>query len=121
MKLIIAGSRNIHDLEVVETAVFNFLETWYCLAPSDIDEIVSGTARGVDTLGEEFAERYSIPVKRFPADWERYGKKAGLIRNSDMAYYGTHLVAVWDGKSRGTQHMFNTMRDRGKPVYIHLV
>jgi hypothetical protein len=84
-----------------------------------INEVVSGGARGVDLYGEWWAEEHSIPVKRFPADWDRHGKGAGYIRNEQMAAYADALVAVWDGQSKGTAHMIKTMEALGKPVFVY--
>jgi hypothetical protein len=63
------------------------------------------TAPGVDTLAERWAEQHGIPVMRFPADWKRYGRRVGSIRNQKMAEYAEALVAVWDGRSRGNLNM----------------
>ena len=52
-----------------------------------VKEVVSGAAKGADTCGEEWARSKGIPIKRFPADWDKYGKNAGIIRNGEMARY----------------------------------
>jgi len=113
MKVIIAGSRTIQDFKVVNRALNNS-----GLEPSVVTEIVSGTAHGVDRLGEQIAQKHGIQVKRFPAGWDRYGKAAGYRRNAEMAKYADVLVAVWDGKSKGTMHMIDLMEKEGKPVYV---
>ncbi len=97
MKTIIAGSRDITDYKWIErmSSVFN------------ITEVVSGRCRGVDMLGEEYAKKNNIPIKPFPADWEKYGNRAGFIRNAEMADYGEALLAFWDGKSKGTKNMID--------------
>lgn len=106
-KVIIAGSRTISDYELVEKIV---LESDFV-----ISEIVSGKAPGVDTLGERYAYEYVIPVKQFPADWVRHGKKAGPIRNEDMANYADAAILIWDGKSPGTKNMLEHMKRLKKP------
>ena len=58
--------------------------------------IVSGGARGVDKLGEQIADEQHIPVTKFLADWDNYGKGAGFIRNEEMAKYADELLAVWN-------------------------
>ena len=78
------------------------------------DEIVSGDARGADTLGVEYGTRHGIPVIHFPAQWDTYGKAAGFIRNEEMAEYGDFLLAFWDGKSHGTKNMIKTMKEMNK-------
>lgn len=68
-------------------------------------EVVSGTARGIDKLGEKAAQRLGIKLVQFPAFWNKYGKAAGAYRNATMAWYATDLLAYqWDD-SRGTAHM----------------
>lgn len=114
MKVIVAGSREgfvaRNVFEAIEESPFH----------GKITEIVSGGARGVDRDGEYYAKCNSLPVKQFLPDWEKYGKSAGMIRNHDMALYADALVAVWDGKSRGTQHMILDMQKTGKPVHIYI-
>lgn len=115
MKLIIAGSRTIGSVSVITDALF---AAGYM--PEAVTEIVSGGARGVDMLGEEVAARFSIPVKRFPANWDALGKSAGYVRNAEMAAYADALLAVWDGKSKGTNHMITLMKKAGKPVHVYI-
>lgn len=113
MKVIIAGSRDITDRVIVAKAI---LESRF-----NFTEVVSGTARGVDRLGEIFACSKGYSVKKFPANWTEYGKAAGHIRNREMAQYADALLAVWDGKSRGTKNMIEEMEKLGKPVHIYFV
>lgn len=110
MKVIIAGSRDITDLYLVEDAVL--------MSKFEITEVVSGGARGVDKLGEVFANYLSIPVKMFQADWAKFGKSAGHRRNKEMAQYSDALIAVWDGVSPGTKSMIRYMYELKKPVFI---
>lgn len=115
-KVIIAGSRVITDYFEIVTAL-----TLAGYTVSNLTEIVSGTARGVDQLGEMLANRNNIPVKKFPANWDKYGKSAGYRRNADMADYADSLVSIWDGQSKGTKHMIDLMNKKNKPVFIHEV
>lgn len=89
--------------------------------PFEITEVVSGTCKGVDQLGEEWAERKGIPVKKFPADWSKHGRRAGPLRNREMAKYADALIAIWDGKSRGTRSMIDEALREGLEVYVHCV
>lgn len=82
----------------------------------EITEVVSGGCRGPDSYGEIWAKEKGIPVKRFPAEWERYGKKAGFLRNVDMAKYAEALIAFWDDESKGTLHMIKEAHSRGLKV-----
>jgi hypothetical protein len=61
----------------------------------------------------------NIPCFRFPADWDRYGKAAGYIRNETMAANAEALIALWDGRSPGTKHMIDIARKKGLKVYVH--
>lgn len=101
MKTIIAGSRTVMDAHVVHRAI--------ALSGFPISLVVSGCARGVDTIGERWAERNRIPVVRMPAVWrDKDGlvdRSAGFKRNSAMVRYADALIAVWDGRSPGTKHM----------------
>lgn len=113
MKVIIAGSRTVGDFRIVAQAVFD--------AGFTIAEVVSGTAAGVDRLGEQWAEVFGIPVKRFPANWERDGRAAGMMRNRRMAEYADGLIAVWDGVSKGTKQMIDEAWKRNLRVHVHRV
>lgn len=118
MKTIIAGSRDLDCYNVVSEAVDE--------SQFSVTEVVSGTARGVDKLGERWAADHGVPVKRFPADWEGLGKAAGPIRNQQMAAYGDALVAVVlvdeDGNgTRGTEHMIRSASALGLHVYVKRV
>ena len=101
MKLIIAGSRSFDDYELLTEQLDEIC------AKYDITEIVSGTARGADTMGEIYAIAHDIPVKRFPADWNRYGKSAGYRRNEQMAQYADACICFSVDNSKGTEHMIN--------------
>lgn len=86
-----------------------------------ITEVVSGCAPGADNYGEIWAEGHNIRVKRFPADWNKHGRAAGPIRNSEMADYAEQCVAVWDGKSRGTGDMVRKAQAKGLKLFVHEV
>lgn len=120
MKLIIAGSRELRNYGAVKYAVEKFLFTY---PETKITEIVSGTARGADRLGERFAEEYKIPVKSFPPSWDLEGRSAGCIRNIRMSHYADALVALKiDGvETRGTDHMIKQMESLKKPVVTIIV
>ncbi len=79
----------------------------------------SGRARGVDSLGERWASEYSVDVEYFVPDWKGLGKRAGFVRNISMADRSTHVIAFWNGKSRGTRHMIDYAKLKGK--YDHVV
>jgi hypothetical protein len=110
MKVIIAGSRGITDYSVLEKAIEQ--------VEFPITQVVSGTARGVDQLGEQWAHTNHIHVERFPADWNKYGRSAGYRRNQQMADYADGLIALWDGVSRGTGHMITIAKMKGLQVVV---
>ena len=114
-KVIVAGSRTFNDskmaFEKLDKLLKEKLNTHRVV-------IVSGAARGADTLGEEWAAKNYIRLAQFPAKWDEHGKSAGYKRNMEMAKYADALVAFWDKKSRGTKHMIDIMKELGKPVRI---
>jgi hypothetical protein len=65
--------------------------------------LVSGGAKGADTLGERYAKEHNIETKIFLPDWEKYGKKAGFLRNTDIINEAELIIAFWDGQSKGTK------------------
>ena len=113
MKVIIAGSRNIHANSLVAEAVRR--------SGYNITEVVCGMGLGVDQLGYRWAQHNNIPIKEFPADWKAHGKAAGPIRNRKMAEYGDAAVIVWDGESTGTRNMIDEMIRAKKPYYIQML
>lgn len=113
MKLCIAGSR---ELKISPVFIID------CLLKAgiklrDITEIVSGRAGGADRSGENFAISQKIPIKDFTADWNKYGKSAGPIRNKEMAEYCDKAIIFWDGKSKGTINMMGNLDQLHKPYY----
>ena len=115
MKIIIAGSRSLDDDTVYDVLV-NFFETNRDLY-NQITEVVSGTARGVDRVGELFAFNSGWPVMQFPADWDNYGRGAGHIRNDAMADYADALLLIWDGTSKGSANMLKRAEQRKLITY----
>ena len=111
MKTIIAGSREGISYDDVLKAIES--------CPWEITEVVSGKARGVDTMGEQWAKENNIPIKEFPADWKKLGRSAGYRRNEQMGDYAEALIAVWDGSSRGTKHMIDIANEKGLKVFVY--
>lgn len=115
-RIIIAGSRTVpesnYELHMKMLEIFKNL-------PREEVEIVSGGARGADKFGENQAEMWDLPLKVFPADWS-LGKKAGYIRNKQMAEYSTHLVAIVDlsFESRGTRNMIKLAQEYGLKIRV---
>lgn len=117
LRIIIAGGRDFADYELVKSTLDKYLKDIKGEAV-----IISGTSRGADRLGERYARENNLMVKRFPADWDLYGKSAGPIRNSQMAKYAAEghgiLFAFWDGNSRGTKSMIELAKKYGLEVYV---
>ena len=115
MKVIVAGSRSILDKALVHACIES--------AGYTITELVSGVCAGesVDFLGEVWAIKNNIPIKAFPvtkADWEKYKKAAGHLRNTKMAEYAEAAIIVWDGASPGSKDMMMKMVSFGKPYVL---
>jgi hypothetical protein len=114
MKIVVAGSRGFNDYEKLKSVLDELIEN----TSKEGVEIISGTAKGADKLGEKYANETGLKVVRFPANWDLYGKRAGYLRNVDMAKYGTHCVCFWDGISKGTSHMINIAKQEGLELKI---
>ncbi len=110
MKVLIAGSRGFLN--------YNLLEAQVDQIANNITEIVSGTARGADHLGETYAREHKISIKKMPAEWDRLGKQAGFARNKQMSQVADMGIIFWDGRSRGTANMIEEMRNHGKPTIV---
>ena len=113
-RIIIAGGRDFNNYELLKQRCDFYIGL---LRKVDV-EIVSGGAEGADKLSERYAKERKVDVKVFPADWAKHNKAAGPIRNKQMADYGTHLIAFWDGKSRGTEDMIRQANKNKLPVKI---
>ena len=116
MKLIVAGSRKFIDHSLLECKIewfLNVLET----KPEDTI-IISGTARGADQLGEKYAKENNMEVIRMPADWNSLGKRAGFVRNQEMAKKADACIVFWDEESRGSMHMIDISRKQKIPLCI---
>lgn len=110
MRTIIAGSRGISDPQLVDRAITN--------SRFIITQVLCGMARGADLHGFAWAIRNQIPVVEFHADWDRFGRSAGAIRNGEMSLHADALIALWDGKSRGTKNMIDVATRAGLKVYV---
>lgn len=117
MQVIVAGSRDCHDPELLQKAIRD--TGW------EITSIVHGGARGADTLADQYADNNNIPKLVFQADWNKNGKAAGPIRNSEMIDYvkqtsGSGVILLWDGKSRGTWDVLKKSYAAGLKVWVQM-
>ena len=118
-RVVICGSRDFNDYEYAKTCL-----NW--ILQKKIDEgrnivVISGCARGADLIGERWADEYGWRIDKHPADWEKYGKSAGYIRNCEMVDCCDGVVAFWDRKSKGTKHTIDYANKNGiKCVIVYL-
>lgn len=121
IRIIVAGSRDFDDYKLLKLKLKEYIGGLDIVDLSQI-VIISGTARGADTLGEHFAYDYGITIRRFPAKWDELGKRAGWVRNAEMAKYAAEkhgvLFAFWNGKSRGTKNMIDLANRYGLEVHV---
>lgn len=108
MKVLICGGRDYTDWETFQEKM-NILEL-------EITEIVHGDARGADSLADDYARLHHIPCTKFPADWKKHGKAAGIIRNATMLKeFQPDVVVAFPG-GRGTGDMINRAMKAGVRV-----
>jgi YspA, cpYpsA-related SLOG family len=111
-RYIIAGGRDFDNYSLLKKTCDEHI-----VDKSNV-EVVCGMARGADLLGKRWADENNVSVVKFPADWNKHGKSAGYIRNAEMGEYGTHLIAFWDGISKGTKHMINMAKKKNLQVIV---
>lgn len=113
MKVCIAGSRDNPRLADMARLYVDAMELTH--------EVVSGGSGVVDDAAIAAGRRRGMPHTVFWPGWTALGKKAGPMRNANMAAYADYLAAFWDGESRGTADCIEQFRRLGKPVEIHKV
>jgi|688.fasta_scaffold128790_2 hypothetical protein len=112
LKIIIAGSRNFNNEELL------FQKCGSIISNNLVTEIISGNSKGADQLGEKFAIVNGISVKKFIPNWQFYGRGAGEKRNIEMAKHANGLIAFWDGKSKGTKNMIEIAKKYNLRLWI---
>jgi len=115
MKVAIVGSRTFLDRKLVDRVVQRLVER-------DPDVIViSGGARGADTLAETAARRFcDHPPVIFLADWDQYGRSAGYVRNRAVVKEADELIALWDGASPGTLSSIRLSLAKSIPTHVYV-
>jgi hypothetical protein len=108
MKVAVIGSRSFNDYEKLKDT----------LSKISISLLVSGGANGADKLGEQYANENNIPTKIFLPDWEKHGRVAGFLRNTDIINEAELVVAFWDQTSKGTKDSIDKAEKQGKKVLI---
>jgi hypothetical protein len=112
MKLAVIGSRSFDDYRILKTTLEPLIEQF------KVTTIVSGGAKGADSLAEKFAKEHGLELNIFPADWDKHGKAAGYIRNVDIWNNSDLGVAFWDGESKGTAHSFQISKKQNKQLFV---
>lgn len=118
--LLIVGSRNFDNFELLKEELDKII------ADYDKTIIISGGAKGADYLAELYADRNHLGKIIMKADWNKYGKSAGYVRNREMHKFISEkknrlCVAFWDGKSKGTTHSFDLANIYNNPIKIIIV
>lgn len=108
MKVAVIGSRSLFVKNIGE------------YLPVNIDEIVSGGAKGIDTCAGSFAIANKIKFTEFLPDYEKFGRSAPLKRNLQIIEYADAVIAFWDGKSRGTEYVIRNCNKMNVPYIRYL-
>lgn len=115
MRLVVFGSRS---LEPHWFSIEREVRDRWGVLPS---LLISGDAHGVDRAGEAWADRRGIEVRRMPALWHTWGRRAGIVRNTVMAEMAQAGLCFWDGYSRGTRHMISEMQRLERSLHVVVV
>lgn len=113
-RVIIAGVRNFSDYELLKEKCDEFLQ----VLTDKVIIVLSGHASGTYSLGERYAQEKGYKIESYPADWKRYGKDAGNIRNGQMINAADALIAFWDGKSKAAKNVIDFARQKGLQVFV---
>ena len=111
-RVVVAGSRSFDDYKRLSTELDSYL------AGKTNVTIISGTARGADRLGERYAAEHNMKLERFPAEWDKYHKGAGPIRNHKMVLEADAVVVFWDNESSGSKNIIDYAREENVPYKI---
>ena len=115
-RVIVAGSRGFFDYDLMSRELDKLFNESKQFAGHNI-KIISGMADGADSLAIRYADERKLTKILFPANWKRFSRVAGFLRNEDMLSVATHLVVFWDGTSSGTNHMIEIAKAKGIPVW----
>lgn len=117
-RVVVAGCRNYENYDEAKCYIEYYVKD---IKKENTLIFVSGGCRGADMLGERYAKENGYKTERFPADWEKYGKAAGPMRNREMAEAADYVICFWDGKSLGTKSMIEFAKELNKPIRIKYV
>lgn len=119
--LAIIGSRTITDYSILQQAMIDWFDFSYVGSHPvgrRVTEIISGGARGADALAARWARDHNVKLTEYIPDWDRYGKRAGFIRNEDIIKAADVVLGLWDGISRGTANSLGIAKRLKKPTII---
>ena len=111
MKLAIIGSRDFNDFDLLENYV----------VPTSPKLIISGGAKGADTLAEQYAEKHHVELLIFKPDWKQFGRGAGVVRNRQIVDAADEIMAFWDGQSKGTKSSRSDPVELNRSISVLLV
>ena len=97
VRLAVVGSRTFDEYPLLKKKLDDMRKRYAVV------EIVSGGAKGADSLAARYARENEIPLTELKPDWTRYGRAAGVLRNTDIVDQCDVLIAFWDGTSKGTR------------------
>ena len=106
MKLLVVGSRSIEKIDLSQ------------YISKDVDAIISGGAKGIDSLAEQYADLHRISKYIIRPRYDLYGRAAPLKRNDQMVDLADAILVIWDGSSKGTQHTLKYARSKNKPITL---
>lgn len=108
-RVAVVGSRSFENFKLLDAYLYEYFYPF---------RLISGGASGADSLAEEFARRRNLKKKIYKANWDKYGKGAGFIRNKKIVKNCDVVVAFWDGESKGTKNTIDLAKEAGKKVYV---
>ena len=106
MKLLIAGSRGITAFDLTPYIT------------EDVDTIISGGAKGVDALAEQYADSHHLSKYILQPEYKRFGRGAPLKRNEEMIGMADSVLVIWDGESKGAHYTIEYTKKLGKPITV---
>ena len=111
IRLLIAGSRSFTNYADMVNAIYSYYSV------DQIAAIISGGARGADTLAKRFAVEHEIAYEEYLPDWS-IGRQAGILRNIDIVNVADEVIVFWDGKSNGSKFTISYSQEQGKPCRV---
>jgi len=121
MRILVAGTRSLKPTAFMFNAALGLLlePLAYFSKPNDRIVIVHGAAKGVDVAARDWALARGFEAEAHPANWDKYGKRAGPVRNAEMAKSGIDgAIFFWDGKSPGTKDMLTKIISMDIPYIV---